>query len=97
MGRRHSLIRRDTVAGMTNHPRRERDEDGEPTPIEELTGSATAVQEMADGIVMAGGSLLCAEHVPGMQQQPGRKPFLIAQGALTPSLIAEVMQGQRAA
>lgn len=35
---------------MTNHPRRERDEDGKPEPAQELAASVPAVQELADEI-----------------------------------------------
>lgn len=45
-----------------------------------------------DAMVMAGGSLYCADHIPGIQQGGGRKEFLIAHAPLSSGLIADVMK-----
>jgi hypothetical protein len=46
---------------------------------------------LAEGVILIGGTWLCAQHVPGTeQQQPGRKPLLIAHAALGPSMLAEL-------
>jgi hypothetical protein len=54
-----------------------------------------AMPGLAESAVMVGGTLYCAAHHPGAQQQPGRKPFLIAQGALSAQMLAE-MRGSAA-
>jgi len=56
-----------------------------------------AMPGLAEGAVMAGGTLYCAEHVPGAPVQAGRKQFLIAHQPLTSALLAEVMQAGQAA
>ncbi|MGH8921016.1 MAG: hypothetical protein ACRD0H_22235, partial [Actinomycetes bacterium] len=50
---------------------------------------------IAAGDVMVGGTLYCAEHMPGAPSKASKRPFLIAQGALTPGLLAE-LTGQAA-
>jgi hypothetical protein len=56
-----------------------------------------AVPPINDGMVMTGGTVLCADHAPGTSSQPGRKEFLIAHGPLTPSLIADALGQPKAA
>jgi hypothetical protein len=52
---------------------------------------------LQDAAVMAGGTLLCTEHIPGAPGQPGKRPFLIAQGSLPSGLLSEFLRGQQTA
>ena len=67
---------------------------GNPLPF--LPEGTPPPPNVFDGMVMVGGSVKCADHIPGVSTQPGRKEFLIANGPLSSALIAEAM-GQRAA
>ena len=58
-------------------------------------GGPQAAPDLHDATVMIGGTLLCDDHIPGAPGQPGKRPFLIAQAGLTPSMMAQ-MRGQAA-
>lgn len=58
-----------------------------------LPPGSPACPNVLDGIVMAGGTVYCPDHVPGAIEAAGtgRKEFLIAHAPLSAGLIAEVM------
>jgi hypothetical protein len=58
-------------------------------------GGDQAAPALQDGTVLAGGTLYCLQHVPNAPGQPGKRPFLIAQGALSSQMLAEI-RGQAA-
>lgn len=53
-------------------------------------GGNQAAPAVQDGLVLIGGTLYCLQHVPGADGQPGKRPFLIAQGALSSQMLAEI-------
>jgi hypothetical protein len=58
-------------------------------------GGASAPAPINPGVVMIGGSLYCASHIPGAPGMPGQSPLLVAQANL-PGLMAEMMRGRAA-
>ena len=53
-------------------------------------GAPQGMPPVEDGIAMTAGTVTCAAHLPGLPQvNGGRKEFLIAQGALSPQMLAE--------
>ena len=53
-------------------------------------GAPQGMPPVEDGTVMTAGTVTCAAHIPGIPQAGGgRKEFLIAQGALSPQMLAE--------
>jgi len=50
-----------------------------------------AMPDLAEGVILIGGTWYCAGHIPGAPQAGHRKEFLIAHGPLSSALITEVM------
>lgn len=58
-------------------------------PAELKPGGPQEPPGIADGAVLAAGTLYCPEHVPGAPGRPGaRPPLLVAQAGLTPGMLA---------
>jgi hypothetical protein len=53
-------------------------------------GAPQGPPDIREPVTMWGGTLVCTEHIPGAPGQPGQRPFLIAQGALSASMLAEI-------
>lgn len=60
-------------------------------PLMFMAPGSPPAPPVQDGLTMHQGSLYCPVHFP-MPAQPGRKEILVVQGALSSSLIAEVMK-----
>lgn len=48
---------------------------------------------LQEAAVMVGGTLLCADHIPGAPGQPGKRSFLIAQGSLPDGTLSGFLRG----
>lgn len=58
-------------------------------------GGEHAVPEVRQGVTIAQGAELCAQHLPGVPEA-GKRGFLIAQQSLSSAMLAEMMRGQPA-
>jgi hypothetical protein len=51
-------------------------------------GQPDGMPQPQPGITMVGGTLVCAEHVPGAPGKPGAKKLLVVHGALSTGMLA---------
>lgn len=58
-------------------------------------GGDKAVPEVRQGVTIAQGAEVCAQHLPGVPEA-GKRPFLIANQSLSSAMLAEMMRGQPA-
>jgi len=58
--------------------------------------SLQSAPPLQGGTVMVGGTLYCAQHIPGAPGMPGTSPLLIAQAHLTPGMLSEMTRGRAA-
>ena len=58
-------------------------------------GGDKAVPEVRQGVTIAQGAEVCAQHLPGVPEA-GKRPFLIANQSLSSAMLAAMMRGQAA-
>lgn len=61
-----------------------------PAHMQPRSGDAEQMPLLADWVTQVGGTLVCARHIPGAPAEQGKRPFLIAHGAMTPGMLAEM-------
>lgn len=53
-------------------------------------GGPEGMPQIMDAITTAAGDEVCPMHLPGVPQQPGRRPLLIAPAGMTPAMAARL-------